>query len=150
MNLTRNVQVVEQLHDLGGRVEKYRGNSVTFLKMWVRSFGVRERRDGGLNIRKCCVSNAADLEHASNGCAIITNHKCASLSQSECVFKARMFYLTGSSTNIFSTAPALLLMFAFDFQSSYVSYIIQKRSCSLRTKGNRPFYDMVKNRVIIM
>ena len=107
---------------------------------------------GGLNIRKCCVSNATDLEHASNGCAINGyDMLCVvSLSQSECVFKARMFYLTGSSTNIFSTAPALLLMVVFDFQSSYVSYIIQKRSCSLRIKGNRPFYDMVKNRVIIM
>ena len=53
--------------------------------------------EGGLNIRKCCVSNAADLEHASNGCAINGyDMLCVvSLSQSECAFKARMFYLTG-------------------------------------------------------
>ena len=51
---------------------------------------------------------------------------------------SRMFYLTKSSTNICSIPLHLLLMVAFDFSTSYVSYMIKKRLC----KVNRHFYDM--------
>ena len=43
-----------------------------------------------------------------------------------------------------------MLILFFDFQPSWVSCMIQKRWWSLSTKINRPFYDMVKIRVIVI
>ena len=65
------------------------------------------------------------------------------------LFFTMIVYLTGSSTNIFSIALILLLIVSFWFPT-IISYMIQKRSCSLSTRVNQPFHDMVKIRVIII
>ena len=61
-----------------------------------------------------------------------------------------MFYLTGSRNNICSIAVSLLLMTAFYFKPSYVSHIIQRRSCSSSAKVNRHFEDTLKIWIIII
>ena len=58
-----------------------------------------------------------------------------------------MFCFTASSTNFCSIALTLLLLVVFLFPI-HIS-MIHKRSCSLNTKVNRTFYDMVKIRVVI-
>ena len=64
-----------------------------------------------------------------------------------------MFYLTGSTTRIYSIALTLLLIAGFWRYHIFgfeVSYMIQKKSCSLSTKVNEPFNDIVKIRVVII
>lgn len=62
-----------------------------------------------------------------------------------------VFYLTGLSTNTRFVIQTLSLMLVFRFKTLVsVIYIIQKKSCSLSTKINWNFEDMVQNRPVVI
>ena len=61
-----------------------------------------------------------------------------------------MFYLTRSTTSTNIVIQTFLLTVVLDFKPSYVSLMVQKRSCSLSTKFNQNFYKMIKIRLIII
>ena len=74
---------------------------------------------------------------------------CLTENLSKHLFHPRMFCLPGSSTNTYVVIQTLLIMLLLEFKPSEVLHMIKKRSCSLITKINWHFSDMVKIRFIM-
>ena len=66
------------------------------------------------------------------------------------VFESKDVLLTGSSTSTHVVIQTSFLMVVLDFKPSSAPFMIQKRSCSLGTKVNQHFNDMIKIRLIMI